>query len=241
MAARRLVIRMTNPAATAEAMRNGWFHTGDSFRRDQDGRFYFVGRLKDVIRRRGENISSFALEGEVLLHPDVRECAAVAVPSEHGEDEVLICVTPIEGRTIDPGEVIADLAGRLPKFMVPRYLRVMADLPKTASGKVQKLDSAGAALWGSGLTLIPSAGTYSVADLHDAGADVILSMVHQTGAMFWSPKHLVAQKFDAAGSALWGSAPVNVFDSGSLQIGNYPPFTPDGSGYCVRGKCQHGC
>ena len=127
-----------NPAATAEAMRNGWFHTGDSFRRDQDGRFYFVDRLKDVIRRRGENISSFALEGEVLLHPDVRECAAVAVPSEHGEDEVLICVTPIEGRTIDPGEVIADLAGRLPKFMVPRYLRVMADLPKTASGKVQK-------------------------------------------------------------------------------------------------------
>jgi len=127
-----------NPAATAEAMRNGWFHTGDSFRRDAEGRFFFVDRLKDVIRRRGENISSFALEGEVLLHPDIRECAAVAVPSEHGEDEVLICVTPVEGRRIDPAAVLADLSGRLPRFMVPRYLRVMEDLPKTASGKVQK-------------------------------------------------------------------------------------------------------
>ncbi|MFD2855574.1 AMP-binding protein [Seohaeicola zhoushanensis] len=127
-----------NAAATAEAMRNGWFHTGDSFRQDADGRFYFVDRLKDVIRRRGENISSFALEGEVLLHPDIRECAAVAVPSEHGEDEVLICVTPVEGHRIDPAAVLAELSGRLPRFMVPRYLRVMPELPKTASGKVQK-------------------------------------------------------------------------------------------------------
>ena len=99
--------------------------------------------------------------------------------------------------------------------------------------KVQKLDSAGAPLWGAGLTLTPSAGTYSVADLHDAGTDVILSMVNQTGAQFWSPKHLVAQKFDATGSALWGSVPVSVFDSGSLQIGNYPDFITDGSGGAV--------
>jgi len=126
------------PDATAEAMRNGWFHTGDSFRQDDQGRFFFVDRLKDVIRRRGENISSFALESEVLAHPDVRECAAVAVPSEHGEDEVLICVTPVEGRRIDPPALLAELAARLPRFMVPRYVRVMEELPKTASGKVQK-------------------------------------------------------------------------------------------------------
>nr|WP_261368151.1 AMP-binding protein [Pseudosulfitobacter koreense] len=126
------------PEATAQAMRNGWFHTGDSFRQDADGRFFFVDRLKDVIRRRGENISSFALEGQVLLHPDVRECAAIAVPSEHGEDEVLICVTPVEGHSIDADAVLEDLTGRLPRFMVPRYLRVMDTLPKTASGKVQK-------------------------------------------------------------------------------------------------------
>ena len=99
--------------------------------------------------------------------------------------------------------------------------------------KVQKLDSAGAPLWGAGLTFSPSAGSYSVADLHDAGGDAILSMVHQTGAMFWSPKHLVAQKLDAAGSSLWGAAPLRVFESGSLQIGNYPSFKSDGAGGAV--------
>ncbi|EAQ04756.1 AMP-dependent synthetase and ligase [Pseudooceanicola batsensis HTCC2597] len=129
---------LNRPDATAEAMRNGWFHTGDSFRQDKDGRFYFVDRAKDVIRRRGENISSFALEGEVLGHEAVRECAAVAVPSEHTEDEVLIVVTPVEGRRIDPADLVEWLAGRVPRFMVPRYVRVMEELPKTASGKIQK-------------------------------------------------------------------------------------------------------
>ena len=127
-----------NPAATVEAMRNGWFHTGDSFRRDEDGTYYFVDRLKDVIRRRGENISSFALESEVLNLPEIRECAAVAVPSEFTEDDVLIVVSPTSGQGIDPASVIERLAGTLPRFMVPRYLRVLEDLPKTASGKVQK-------------------------------------------------------------------------------------------------------
>lgn len=127
-----------NPAATVEAMRNGWFHTGDSFRREKDGTYYFVDRLKDVIRRRGENISSFALEGEVLNIPAIRECAAVAVPSEHSEDEVLIVVTPVEGLTIDPVEVTERLSKTLPHFMVPRFIRILDELPKTASGKVQK-------------------------------------------------------------------------------------------------------
>ncbi|MGI3168374.1 AMP-binding protein [Pseudooceanicola sp. C21-150M6] len=129
---------LNRPEATAEAMQNGWFHTGDSFRQDEDGTFYFVDRAKDVIRRRGENISSFALEGEVLVHEAVRECAAVAVPSEVSEDEVLICVTPVAGASIDPAVLIGWLAPRVPKFMVPRYVRVMEELPKTASGKVQK-------------------------------------------------------------------------------------------------------
>ncbi|MBB3988263.1 crotonobetaine/carnitine-CoA ligase [Sagittula marina] len=127
-----------NPAATAEAMRNGWFHTGDSFRREADGTYYFVDRLKDVIRRRGENISSFALESEVLNLPEIRECAAVAVPSEFSEDEVLIVVSPAEGQRIDPASISERLASALPRFMVPRYLRVLDELPKTASGKVQK-------------------------------------------------------------------------------------------------------
>lgn len=129
---------LNRPEATAEATRNGWFHTGDSFRQDDQGRFFFVDRAKDVIRRRGENISSFALEGEVLAHEDVRECAAVAVPSEHTEDEVLIVVTPVEGRAVDPAALVGWLEGRVPRFMLPQYVRVMDDLPKTASGKVQK-------------------------------------------------------------------------------------------------------
>jgi crotonobetaine/carnitine-CoA ligase len=127
-----------NPQATVAATRNGWFHTGDGFRREPDGTYYFVDRLKDVIRRRGENISSFELESEVLALPEIRECCAVAVPSEFSEDEVLIVVTPVEGMEIEPKSVIGRLAATLPHYMVPRYLRIAQDLPKTASGKIQK-------------------------------------------------------------------------------------------------------
>ncbi|MNU32548.1 Long-chain-fatty-acid--CoA ligase [compost metagenome] len=127
-----------NPEATAASMRNGWFHTGDAFRRDAEGVFYFVDRLKDVIRRRGENISSFELEGEICAHPAVREAVAVAVPSEHGEDEVLAVVTAVDGAAVEPETLIAWLAERVPHYMVPRYVRVVDELPKTASGKLQK-------------------------------------------------------------------------------------------------------
>ena len=99
--------------------------------------------------------------------------------------------------------------------------------------RLQKLDGAGAPQWGTGLSQSPSAGGYSVADLHDHGTTVILSMVHQTGSQFWSPKHLVAMKFDGSGSSLWGANPLSIFDSGSLQIGNFPSFIPDGSGGAV--------
>ncbi len=127
-----------NPEATVAAMRNGWFHTGDAFRQDADGRFFFVDRLKDVIRRRGENISSFELEGEILAHPKVKEAVAVAVPSEYSEDEVLVVVTPVPGEAIEPQEIVTFLAERVPHFMVPRYVRLADDLPKTSSGKLQK-------------------------------------------------------------------------------------------------------
>ena len=70
-----------NPEATARAWRNGWFHTGDAFRKDAEGNYFFVDRMKDAIRRRGENISSFEVESEVMAHPAIRECAAVAVAS----------------------------------------------------------------------------------------------------------------------------------------------------------------
>jgi len=127
-----------NPEATAEAWRNGWFHTGDCFRLDDDGYYYFVDRRKDAIRRRGENISSFEVEAEVVAYPSVREAAAYGVPSELSEDDVMICVAPVEGRTIDPEDLTQFLIERMAYFMVPRYIRIMNELPKTPSAKVLK-------------------------------------------------------------------------------------------------------
>jgi crotonobetaine/carnitine-CoA ligase len=127
-----------NPEATARAWRNGWFHTGDAFRRDEAGNFFFVDRMKDAIRRRGENISSFEVEVEIGAHPKVRETAVVGVPSEFGEDEVMAIVAPVPGADIDPVEIISFLTPRMPHFMVPRYIRFMADLPKTPTQKIEK-------------------------------------------------------------------------------------------------------
>jgi crotonobetaine/carnitine-CoA ligase len=88
-----------NAEATARAWRNGWFHTGDAFRVDAQGEYFFVDRLKDAIRRRGENISSFEIECEVSAHPLIREAAAFALPSSEGEDEVAVAIAP---RSIRP-------------------------------------------------------------------------------------------------------------------------------------------
>ncbi|MGB3866332.1 MAG: AMP-binding protein [Xanthobacteraceae bacterium] len=127
-----------NPEATAEAWRNGWFHTGDGFRSDRQGNYYFVDRIKDAIRRRGENISSFEVEAEVLKHPVVREAAAVAVKSDVAEDEVMVVVSLAPDATFDPAELIHFLQPRMAHFMIPRYVRVLSDLPKTPTSKVQK-------------------------------------------------------------------------------------------------------
>ena len=126
------------PEATALAWRNGWFHTGDAFRVDRDGNYFFVDRFKDAIRRRGENISSFEVELEVAAHPAIREAAVVSVPSEHGEDDVLVAVSLAEGQALDPAELIHFLKQRMAHIMVPRYVRVLGDLPKTPTNKVEK-------------------------------------------------------------------------------------------------------
>ncbi|MFV8836384.1 AMP-binding protein [Aquisalimonas sp. APHAB1-3] len=127
-----------NPEATAASWRNGWFHTGDAFRQDEDGHFYFVDRVKDAIRRRGENISSFEVEAEVIAHPAVQEAAAIGVASEYSENEVLVAVAPVPGQTVDPEELLLFLRERMPHFMVPRYIRVLDELPKTPTAKVKK-------------------------------------------------------------------------------------------------------
>ncbi len=129
-----------NPQVTAEAWRNQWLHTGDGFQMDADGNFYFVDRIKDCLRRRGENISSFEVEIEVDAHPAVLESAAVAVPSELSEDELKVVAALKPGCSVEPPELLAFLKARLPAYMVPRYIEIRADeLPKTPTGKVQKV------------------------------------------------------------------------------------------------------
>ena len=136
-----------DPQATADAWRNGWFHTGDAFRMNADGAFYYVDRIKDSIRRRGENISSIEVETQVNAHPAIQECAAIAVPSEWGEDEVMIVFAPKAGQAVEPEALIEFLISRMAHFMVPRYVRIMKELPKTPTTKIQK-----AALRAEGIT-----------------------------------------------------------------------------------------
>jgi crotonobetaine/carnitine-CoA ligase len=129
------------PEVTANAWRNGWFHTGDSFRFDDEGWYYFVDRTKDTIRRRGENISSFEVENFVIDHPEVVDCAAIGVPAVHGEDEVMVVVIPRDRAVFDPVDLIRFLAARMPRFMVPRYVEVVDELPRNeTSMRVRKVE-----------------------------------------------------------------------------------------------------
>ena len=128
-------------AETVSAWRNGWFHTGDVFTYDVEGNFYFVDRLKDTIRRRGENISSFEVEQHVLEHPAVLECAAVGIRSPLGDEEILVAVITGQGARLEPAALIDFLAGTMPAFMLPRYVEVLPNLPRSeTTGRVRKQD-----------------------------------------------------------------------------------------------------
>jgi carnitine-CoA ligase len=126
------------PEATADTFRNLWFHTGDRMWQDEDGYFYFLDRMKDSIRRRGENISAFDLEIEVNTHPAILECAAIGVPSELEDEDVKLVVVLRPGHRLGTDELMEFCAERLPKFMVPRYVEFVAALPRTPTDKVAK-------------------------------------------------------------------------------------------------------
>ncbi|MAL79127.1 MAG: ATP-dependent acyl-CoA ligase [Sneathiella sp.] len=126
------------PEATVAANRNQWFHTGDRGYLDEDGYIYFVDRKKDAIRRRGENISSYEVEQIVLGHAAVEDVAAYAVRSEMSEDEVMVSVTCKEGMTLDPADLIRHCAANMAYFMVPRYVEILPELPRTMTEKVEK-------------------------------------------------------------------------------------------------------
>jgi carnitine-CoA ligase len=139
------------PADTLEAWRNLWFHTGDRVVRDHDGWFWFVDRMKDSIRRRGENISSYEVEAALTSHPDVAAAAAVPVPADVGEDDVLAFVVLRDGARLTHEELIRYCERRLAYFAVPRYLEFLDELPLTANGKIEKYRlrerGIGAATW----------------------------------------------------------------------------------------------
>lgn len=124
---------------TVQAWRNLWFHTGDRVVRDEAGRFIFLDRMKDAIRRRGENISSFEVEQVLLSHPALANAAVFPVRSELAEDEVMTALVVKPGATLDRAELVQFCAARMPYFAVPRYIDIVDDLPRTENGKVRKV------------------------------------------------------------------------------------------------------
>jgi carnitine-CoA ligase len=126
------------PELTVESWRNLWFHSGDRVVRDPDGSFRFLDRMKDAIRRRGENISAWEVEQVIQSHPDVASAAVVPVPSELGEDDVLACVVLREGAAVEPVDLIRHCEPRLAYFAIPRYIELLDALPLTENGKVLK-------------------------------------------------------------------------------------------------------
>ena len=119
-------------------MRGGWFHTGDLGSRDADGHFHFRGRIKDAIRVGGENVSAQELEAIADSHPAIAGSAAVAIPAEIGDDDILLYVELKSGAEVSGEALFAFFVARAAKFMVPRYLRFIERLPRTATERVQK-------------------------------------------------------------------------------------------------------
>lgn len=127
-----------DPGQTRAAFRDGWFMTGDLVTRDADGYYTFVSRKKDIIRRRGENIAGAEIDRVVQSHPGVFEVAAVPVPSDLGEDEILVAVVPKPGVKLTPQEIAQWCAERLAAMKVPRYVLIVDELPHTPTHKVAK-------------------------------------------------------------------------------------------------------
>jgi len=141
------------PEATLAATRNLWFHTGDRGRQDEEGYFYFVDRKKDAIRRHGENISTFEVEALIARHPAVVDVAAYPVDSSAGEDDVAVSIVIDAAKTLTEKELFEYCRLHMPHYMVPRYIDIRAELPRTSTQKVQKrelrdyVEANAAAVW----------------------------------------------------------------------------------------------
>jgi crotonobetaine/carnitine-CoA ligase len=126
------------PEATLAAFRNLWFHTGDIGRFDEAGWFWFLDRKKDYLRRRGENISSYELEGTFRQHPAIADCAVHAVASDLSEDDVKVTAVLRAGADLSEEDLCRWTLDKLPYFAVPRYVEFRDELPRNATGKVLK-------------------------------------------------------------------------------------------------------
>ena len=132
---------MGMPEKTIETWRNFWFHTGDAGIKDSSGSFTFVDRIKDCIRRRGENISSYEVEQAFLEIPNITEAAAYAIPAKGGEgmeDEVMVALMRNDNTSIDYNDLLNQAKKNLATFAIPKYIRIMKDFPKTQTGKIKK-------------------------------------------------------------------------------------------------------
>ncbi|WP_027365033.1 AMP-binding protein [Desulfotruncus alcoholivorax] len=126
------------PKQTVEAFKGLWFHTGDAGYFDEQGYLYFVDRVKDAIRRKGENISSYEVEQVLLKNPDVVEAAVVPAPSEVGEDEVMAVIATKPGEEVSLENIFNFCLENMPSFWVPRYIRIVKGLPRTPTGRIEK-------------------------------------------------------------------------------------------------------
>lgn len=125
--------------ATVEAFRNQWFHTGDICYMDEDGIYYFVDRMGDFMRVRGENVSTYQVEDAINCHPFVEVCAAFAIPAQDGEeDDIVLCATIKKGESIEENELRAWIQRETPKFMWPKYIRFVDAMPQTSTNKIEK-------------------------------------------------------------------------------------------------------
>ena len=126
------------PEKTVEAWRNLWFHSGDRVVRDADGHYRFIDRMKDSIRRRGENVSSWEVEQAIQSHPAVAACAIYPLPSELGEDEVAAAILLEPGQLLEPVDIVRHCEGQIAYFAIPRYVRILSQMPLTENGKIKK-------------------------------------------------------------------------------------------------------
>lgn len=126
------------PDKTVEAWRNLWFHTGDRVVREADGHYRFIDRIKETIRRRGENVSSWEVEQVLMSHPAINACSVYPLPSELGEDEVAAALLLEPGATLSPEDALRHCEDKLAYFALPRFVTVFEAMPLTENGKVSK-------------------------------------------------------------------------------------------------------